>query len=183
MAGPSAAALTLTVNGKAVTADVDPRTLLVEFLRGSLGLTGTHVGCDTGQCGACTVHLDDRAVKSCTMLAVQADGASVLTIEGLAAPDGTLHPMQAAFKECHGLQCGFCTPGMVLSAIDLVQCHPDADEATIREELDGNLCRCTGYRNIVRAVLLGAAAMTRHATGENFTEAQDSGAIGAAQRV
>ena len=183
MAGPSAAALTLTVNGKAVGADVDPRTLLVEFLRGSLALTGTHVGCDTGQCGACTVHLDGRAVKSCTMLAVQANGASVLTIEGLAAPDGTLHPMQAAFKECHGLQCGFCTPGMVLSAIDLVQCHPDADEATIREQLDGNLCRCTGYRNIVRAVRLGAATMAPQATGENSIEAQDSGAIGAARRA
>jgi aerobic carbon-monoxide dehydrogenase small subunit len=183
MAGPSAAALKLTVNGKAVSADVDPRTLLVEFLRGSLGLTGTHVGCDTGQCGACTVHLDGRAVKSCTVLALQANGASVLTIEGLAAPDGTLHPMQAAFKECHGLQCGFCTPGMVLSAIDLVRCYPGADEATIREQLDGNLCRCTGYRSIVRAVRLGDAAMTRHATGETIAGAQDSGAIGTAQRA
>jgi len=165
MAGPSAVAVTLTVNGKPVTAEVDPRTLLVDLLRGPLVLTGTHVGCDTGQCGACTVHLDGRAVKSCTLLALQADGADVLTIEGLADADGTLHPMQAAFKECHGLQCGFCTPGMVLSAIDLVRCHPGADEATIREQLDGNLCRCTGYRNIVKAVQLGATAMTCQGTG------------------
>ncbi len=151
--------LSLTVNGKAVTADVDPRTLLVEFLRNNLALTGTHVGCDTGQCGACTVHLDGRAVKSCNMLAAQANGASVLTIEGVAKPDGTMHPMQAAFKECHGLQCGFCTPGMVMSAIDLVQKHPEADEKTIREGLEGNFCRCTGYHNIVRAVQLGATGM------------------------
>ena len=151
--------VSLTVNGKAVTADVDPRTLLVEFLRTNLALTGTHVGCDTGQCGACTIHLDGRAVKSCNMLAAQANGASVLTIEGLAAEDGTMHPMQAAFKECHGLQCGFCTPGMVMSAIDLVQQHPKADEQAIREGLEGNFCRCTGYHNIVRAVREGAAAM------------------------
>ena len=151
--------LSLTVNGKAVTADVDPRTLLVEFLRVHLALTGTHVGCDTGQCGACTVHLDGRAVKACNMLAAQANGASVLTIEGLAADDGTMHPMQAAFKECHGLQCGFCTPGMVMSAIDLVQQHPKADEQAIREGLEGNFCRCTGYHNIVRAVQMGATAM------------------------
>ena len=151
--------LSLTVNGKAVTAEVDPRTLLVEFLRTNLALTGTHVGCDTGQCGACTVHLDGRAVKACNMLAAQANGAAVLTIEGLAAADGTMHPMQAAFKECHGLQCGFCTPGMVMSAIDLVQKHPKADEQTIREGLEGNFCRCTGYHNIVRAVQLGATGM------------------------
>ncbi len=151
--------LSLTVNGRSVTAEVDPRTLLVEFLRNDLGLTGTHVGCDTGQCGACTVHLDGNAVKSCTILAAQANGAAVVTIEGLAAPDGTMHPMQAAFKECHGLQCGFCTPGMVMSAIDLVQRHPKASEQTIREELEGNLCRCTGYHNIVKAVQQGAAAM------------------------
>jgi aerobic carbon-monoxide dehydrogenase small subunit len=151
--------LSLTVNGKAVSADVDSRTLLVEFLRTNLALTGTHVGCDTGQCGACTVHLDGRAVKSCNMLAVQANGAAVLTIEGLAAADGTMHPMQAAFKECHGLQCGFCTPGMVMSAIDLVERHPKADEQTIREGLEGNFCRCTGYHNIVRAVQLGATGM------------------------
>ncbi len=151
--------LSLTVNGRSVTAEVDPRTLLVEFLRNDLGLTGTHVGCDTGQCGACTVHLDGNAVKSCTILAAQANGAAVVTIEGLAASDGTMHPMQAAFKECHGLQCGFCTPGMVMSAIDLVQRHPKASEQTIREELEGNLCRCTGYHNIIKAVQQGAAAM------------------------
>jgi len=151
--------LALTVNGKAVTAEVDPRTLLVDFLRTHLALTGTHVGCDTGQCGACTIHLDGRAVKACNMLAAQANGASVLTIEGLAAADGTMHPMQAAFKECHGLQCGFCTPGMVMSAIDLVERHPKADEQAIREGLEGNFCRCTGYHNIVRAVQQGATAM------------------------
>ena len=153
--------LSLTVNGKAVTADVDSRTLLVEFLRSNLGLTGTHVGCDTAQCGACTIHLDGRAVKACNMLAAQANGATVLTIEGLAAADGTMHPMQAAFKECHGLQCGFCTPGMVMSAIDLVTRHPSADENAIREGLEGNLCRCTGYHNIVKAVAQGAAAMAK----------------------
>jgi aerobic carbon-monoxide dehydrogenase small subunit len=151
--------VSLTVNGKQVSAELDPRTLLVEFLRNELGLTGTHVGCDTGQCGACTVHVDGNAVKSCTILAAQAEGAKVTTIEGLAAADGTLHPMQAAFKECHGLQCGYCTPGMVLSAIDLVERHPKASEQTIREALSGNLCRCTGYHNIVKAVQQGAAAM------------------------
>jgi carbon-monoxide dehydrogenase small subunit len=151
--------VSLTVNGKPVSAELDPRTLLVEFLRNELGLTGTHVGCDTGQCGACTVHVDGNAVKSCTILAAQAEGAKVTTIEGLAAADGTLHPMQAAFKDCHGLQCGYCTPGMVLSAIDLVERHPKASEQTIREELSGNLCRCTGYHNIVKAVRQGAAAM------------------------
>ena len=151
--------LSLTVNGKAITADVDPRLLLADLLRTTLGLTGTHIGCDTAQCGACTVHIDGRAVKSCNMLAVQAQGASVLTIEGLAAADGTMHPMQAAFKDCHGLQCGFCTPGMVMSAIDLVERHPGADERAIREGLEGNLCRCTGYHNIVKAVAQGAAAM------------------------
>ena len=150
--------LSVTVNGDAVTASVDPRTLLVEFLREHLNLTGTHVGCDTGQCGACTVHLDGRAVKSCMLLAVQANGAKVTTIEGVAT-DGELHPMQAAFRECHGLQCGFCTPGMVMSALDLVKRHPDADERAVREGLEGNLCRCTGYQNIVKAVLQGAAAM------------------------
>jgi len=150
--------LSLTVNGKAVSASVDPRTLLVDFLRGELALTGTHVGCDTGQCGACTVHLDGRAVKSCTILAAQAQGASVTTIEGVAS-NGTLHPMQEAFRACHGLQCGFCTPGMVMSALDLVKHHPAPDEKTIREGLEGNLCRCTGYHNIVKAVAQGAAAM------------------------
>jgi carbon-monoxide dehydrogenase small subunit len=151
--------LSLSVNGKPVTADVDSRTLLVDFLRNELALTGTHVGCDTGQCGACTVHLDGNAVKACTILAAQANGAAVLTIEGLAAPDGAMHPMQAAFKECHGLQCGFCTPGMVMSAIDLVNRYPKASEQTIREELEGNFCRCTGYQNIVKAVQHGATAM------------------------
>ena len=151
--------LSLTVNGKSVNAEVDPRTLLVEYLRNDLGLTGTHVGCDTGQCGACTVHLDGNAIKACTILAAQANGGKVVTIEGLAAADGTMHPMQAAFKECHGLQCGFCTPGMVMSAIDLVNRHPKASEQTIREELEGNLCRCTGYHNVVKAVQQGAAAM------------------------
>jgi aerobic carbon-monoxide dehydrogenase small subunit len=153
--------LSMKVNGKAVSAQVDERTLLVDFLRTNLALTGTHVGCDTAQCGACTVHVDGRAVKACNVLAVQANGAAVVTIEGLAAEDGTLHPMQAAFKECHGLQCGFCTTGMVMSAIDLVARHPGATEATIREQLEGNICRCTGYHNIVRAVQQGAAAMAK----------------------
>jgi carbon-monoxide dehydrogenase small subunit len=151
--------LSLTVNGKPVGGDVDSRTLLVDYLRNELGLTGTHVGCDTGQCGACTVLLDGNAIKACTILAAQANGADVMTIEGLAAADGTMHPMQAAFKECHGLQCGFCTPGMVMSAIDLVNRHPKASEQTIREELEGNMCRCTGYQNIVKAVQQGASAM------------------------
>ena len=153
-----AVSLALTVNGKPVSAEVDPRTLLVDLLRNTLGLTGTHVGCDTAQCGACTVHLDGKAVKACNVLALQAQGGNVLTIEGLAT-NGALHPMQAAFKECHGLQCGFCTPGMVMSALDLVARHPKADEDTIRAELEGNLCRCTGYHNIVKAVQRGAAAM------------------------
>ncbi|MGC1818557.1 MAG: (2Fe-2S)-binding protein [Casimicrobiaceae bacterium] len=152
--------IAMTVNGKAVDANVDPRTLLVDFLRINLGLTGTHVGCDTAQCGACTVHMNGRAIKACNVLAVQAQGASIATIEGL-SPDGELHPMQAAFKDCHGLQCGFCTPGMVMSALDLVNRHPGADEATIREQLEGNLCRCTGYHNIVKAVQQGAAAMAK----------------------
>jgi aerobic carbon-monoxide dehydrogenase small subunit len=150
--------LSLTVNGKAVAASVDARMLLVDLVRTRLGLTGTHVGCDTGQCGACTVLVDGRAVKACMMLAAQAEGAQVTTIEGV-APDGELHPMQAAFKECHALQCGFCTPGMVMSALDLVKRHPDPDERTVREALEGNLCRCTGYHNIVKAVQLGAAGM------------------------
>ncbi len=151
--------LSLTVNGKAVSRDVDPQTLLVEFIREDLRLTGTHVGCDTSQCGACTVHVDGRAVKSCSMLAAQAQGKSVTTIEGLAAADGTMHPMQAAFKTCHGLQCGFCTPGMVMSAVDLVQRHGCHSETQVREALEGNICRCTGYHNIVKAVQLGAAGM------------------------
>jgi len=149
------------VNGKAAKADVDPRLLLVDFLRMNLGLTGTHVGCDTAQCGACTVHVNGKAIKACNVLAVQAQGATVVTIEGVAAADGTMHPMQAAFKDCHGLQCGFCTPGMVMSALDLVAQHPRADEKAIREGLEGNLCRCTGYHNIVKAVQQGAAAMAK----------------------
>jgi carbon-monoxide dehydrogenase small subunit len=150
--------LSLRVNGKAIAADVDPSLSLVTLLREELGLTGTHVGCDTAQCGACTVHVNGRAVKSCNVLAVQVAGAEVTTIEGITPADG-LHPMQAAFKACHGLQCGFCTPGMVMSAIDLVQHHPHATEREIREGLEGNLCRCTGYQNIVKAVAQGAAAM------------------------
>ena len=153
--------VSMTVNGKPASAEVEERTLLVTFIREELRLTGTHVGCDTAQCGACTVHMNGKAVKSCSMLAMQAQGADITTIEGIAKPDGTLHPMQAAFKENHGLQCGFCTPGMVMSALDLVARHPGADEAKIREELEGNLCRCTGYQNIVRAVKQGAAAMAK----------------------
>ena len=145
--------VTLTVNGKTASVEVEGRTLLVELLREKLGLTGTHVGCDTSQCGACVVHLDGKAVKSCTTLALQANGSSVTTIEGLAAADGTLHPMQEAFRENHALQCGFCTPGMVMSAIDIVNTHPDGlSEAEIRHCLEGNLCRCTGYHNIVKAI-------------------------------
>ena len=151
--------LSLTVNGKALQADVDPRTLLVDLLRRNLGLTGVHVGCDTAQCGACTVLVDGRAVKSCNVLAAQAQGSSVTTIEGLAAADGKLHPMQEAFRDCHGLQCGFCTPGMVMSALDLVARHPDADEQKIREELEGNLCRCTGYQGILKAVRQAARVL------------------------
>jgi aerobic carbon-monoxide dehydrogenase small subunit len=151
--------VSLTVNGKAVTADIEPRTLLVQLLREQLRLTGTHVGCDTGQCGACTVHLNGRAVKSCNLFAAQAQGAEVVTIEGVAAANGELHPMQAAFRQQHGLQCGFCTPGMVMAAIDLVKQHPAPSEETVRAGLDGNLCRCTGYHNIVKAVQAGAAAM------------------------
>ncbi len=153
--------LNVTVNGKQYSADVAPRTLLVEFLRETLRLTGTHVGCDTSQCGACTVHLNGRSVKACTMLAVQADGQSVTTIEGVAAADGTLHPMQAAFREHHGLQCGFCTPGMVMSALALVERTRGTElhEDTIRHALEGNLCRCTGYQGIVQAVRAGAAVM------------------------
>ena len=151
--------VTLTVNGRPVTADVDARTLLVQLLRENLRLTGTHVGCDTSQCGACVVHVDGKAVKSCTAFALQCEGTSVVTIEGL-AKDGKLHPMQEAFRENHGLQCGFCTPGMIMSAIDIVNRKGAVDEATIREELEGNICRCTGYHNIVKSVEAGAMAMT-----------------------
>jgi carbon-monoxide dehydrogenase small subunit len=151
--------VSMTVNGKAVTAELEPRTLLVQFLREHLRLTGSHVGCDTGQCGACTVHLDGRAVKACNILAAQAQGAQIATIEGVAAANGELHPMQAAFRQHHGLQCGFCTPGMVMTALDIVKHNPNPSEAAIRSGLDGNLCRCTGYHNIVKAVKAGAAAM------------------------
>ena len=150
--------VSLTVNDAPRELDVPPNALLVDVLRTTLGLTGTHVGCDTSQCGACTVHVDGRAVKSCTMLAAQAEGAEVTTIEGIGAP-GNLHPMQAAFQNEHGLQCGFCTPGMIMSAIDLVKRSEKLDETTVREGLEGNLCRCTGYHNIVRAVLAAAAQM------------------------
>ncbi|MDY0884990.1 (2Fe-2S)-binding protein [Dongia soli] len=152
----------MTVNGRAVSGDVEARTLLVHFLRNQLGLTGTHVGCDTSQCGACVVHLDGTSIKSCTLLAVQAEGAALTTIEGLAQGD-ELHPMQAAFREHHGLQCGYCTPGMVMSAIDLVKNNPDPSEQQIREGLEGNICRCTGYHNIVKAVKAGAQAMNGQA--------------------
>jgi carbon-monoxide dehydrogenase small subunit len=152
-------AITMKVNGKTVSADIEPRTLLVQFVRDHLRLTGTHVGCDTSQCGACVVHLNGRAIKSCTALAVSCQGAEVTTIEGL-APDGTLHPMQEAFREHHALQCGFCTPGMIMTAIDIVSRKgKKLDEATIRDQLEGNFCRCTGYHNIVKAIAAGAQAM------------------------
>ena len=151
--------VSMTVNGKPASAEVEERTLLVTYIREELRLTGTHVGCDTAQCGACTVHMNGKAVKSCSMLAMQAQGADIVTIEGIAKADGTLHPMQAAFKENHGLQCGFCTPGMVMNAIDLAKGHPNLTEAEIREGLEGNLCRCTGYHNIVKSIAAGAKAM------------------------
>ena len=150
--------VTINVNGQSETRDVEPRTLLVQFLREHLQLTGTHVGCDTSQCGACVVHVDGKSVKACTILAARAQGAKVTTIEGL-AKDGKLHPMQEAFREHHALQCGFCTPGMIMSAVDLAQRNPNPNEETVRHELEGNLCRCTGYHNIVKAVMAGAQAM------------------------
>ncbi len=150
--------VSLTVNGKPATAEVENRTLLVQLLREKLGLTGTHVGCDTSQCGACVVHVDGQSIKSCTILAVQLNGANVTTIEGLANGD-KLHPMQEAFRENHGLQCGFCTPGMVMSAVDLVKRNPDPSETEVREWLEGNLCRCTGYHNIVKSIIAGAKAL------------------------
>lgn len=150
--------VSMTVNGKAVKGEVEGRTLLVQFIRENLRLTGTHVGCDTSQCGACVVHVNGTSVKSCTLLAVQAEGADVITIEGLAKGD-ELHPMQAAFRENHGLQCGYCTPGMVMSAIDLVKENPSPTEREVREWLEGNLCRCTGYHNIVKSIVAGAKAM------------------------
>lgn len=149
----------LKVNGQAVTTDVPENTLLVQLLRETLQLTGTHVGCDTAQCGACTVIADGRAIKACNVLAAQMQGAEITTIEGLAAADGTMHPMQAAFKDCHGLQCGFCTTGMVMSAVDLLKHHPKASEREIRELLEGNICRCTGHQNIVKAVQQAQQAM------------------------
>jgi carbon-monoxide dehydrogenase small subunit len=151
------AAVSMTVNGTEVRTDLEDRTLLVHFLRDHLRLTGTHVGCDTSQCGACVVHVGGRAVKSCTMFAVQADGEHIVTIEGIASAEG-LHPMQAAFQEHHALQCGFCTPGMIMTAIDMLDRHAKPDEATIRQELEGNLCRCTGYLNIIKAIRAAAAA-------------------------
>jgi carbon-monoxide dehydrogenase small subunit len=151
-------AVSLRINGRSLTTEVEPRTLLVELLRAQAGLTGTHVGCDTSQCGACVVHVDGKSVKSCTMLAVEADKTHVTTVEGL-AKDGQLHPMQAAFKECHALQCGFCTPGMIMSACDLVARKPNPTEHEIREWLEGNICRCTGYHNIVKAVQTAAKEM------------------------
>ena len=154
--------VSLTVNGKPASAEVENRTLLVQLLREKLGLTGTHVGCDTSQCGACVVHVDGRSVKSCTILAVQCEGANVTTIEGLAV-DGKLHPMQEAFRDNHGLQCGFCTPGMVMSALDLVSRNAEPSEREVREWLEGNLCRCTGYHNIVKSIQAGAAAMRQPA--------------------
>ncbi len=158
--------VTINVNGRTVTKTVEDRTLLVHFLREDLGLTGTHVGCDTSQCGACVVHVDGKAVKSCTMLAAQASGSTVVTIEGL-ANGAELHPVQAAFKEHHGLQCGFCTPGMIMAAVDMINRHPEGlDEATVRAELEGNICRCTGYHNIVKAILAASATMGKAGKGK-----------------
>ena len=155
--------VTITVNGRSESRDVEDRTLLVHFLRDNLGLTGTHVGCDTSQCGACVVHIDGVAVKSCTVLAAAANGSQVITIEGLAKGD-QLHPVQAAFREHHGLQCGFCTPGMIMTAVDMIRRYDGKlDETTVRHELDGNICRCTGYHNIVKAIAAGAKAMSKGA--------------------
>ena len=156
--------VSMTINGRAVAAEVDTRTLLVHFIRETNKLTGTHVGCDTTQCGACTVHDNGTRVKSCTIFACQLEGAQITTIEGL-AKGKQLHPMQEAFREHHGLQCGYCTPGMVMSAIELAQKHPNANEITVRAELDGNLCRCTGYHNIVKAVMAGTASMNTSVKG------------------
>ena len=152
-------AVSLTVNGKPVSAEIEDRTLLVYFLRENLRLTGTHIGCDTSQCGACVVHVDGQPVKSCTIFAVQAEGAKITTIEGL-AKDGKLHPVQEAFRENHGLQCGFCTPGMIMTAVDMIRRKPNLDRATIREELEGNICRCTGYHNIVSSIEDAARKMS-----------------------
>jgi aerobic carbon-monoxide dehydrogenase small subunit len=157
--------VSMRVNGKPVSAELEARTLLVAFIRENLRLTGTHVGCDTAQCGACTVHMNGRAIKSCSIVAMQAEGAEILTIEGVAKADGTLHPMQAAFKENHGLQCGFCTPGMVMNALDFANHHPNPTEQEVRESLEGNLCRCTGYHNIVKSIIAGARAMAGNSSG------------------
>ena len=163
--------VSMTVNGKPVTGDVEARTLLVQFLRENLRLTGTHVGCDTSQCGACVVHVNGKAVKSCTHLVLQLEGAQVTTIEGLADPNGPLHPMQEAFRENHGLQCGYCTPGMIMSAIDIVRRKGnDLDDHTIREELEGNICRCTGYHNIVKSIAAGAKAMGKSGASQRAAE-------------
>ena len=151
--------VSMKVNGKPAAADVEARTLLVTFIRENLRLTGTHVGCDTAQCGACTVLMNGRAIKSCSIVAMQAEGADIMTIEGVAKSDGTLHPMQQAFKENPGLQCGFCTPGMVMTALDFAKAHPNPTEKEVRESLEGNLCRCTGYHNIVKSIMAGARAM------------------------
>ena len=162
--------VSMRVDGVTYTDEVEPRTLLVHHLREALGKVGTVVGCDTSNCGACTVHLDGQAVKSCTVLAVQADGGEVTTIEGIADPNGTLHPVQRAFHENHGLQCGFCTPGMIMQAIDLLNDHPDPSDAEVREGIEGNLCRCTGYQNIVRAVQSAAQAMKPGAAQSDSTQ-------------
>lgn len=166
------AKVSMTVNGRAVSGDVEDRTLLVHFLRENLGLTGTHVGCDTSQCGACVVHIDGKAVKSCTVLAAQASGSTVVTIEGLAS-GSELHPVQAAFKEHHGLQCGFCTPGMIMASVDLIaRVGPgNLDEKAVREGLEGNICRCTGYHNIVQAVLSASNTMAKGAKGKSKAKA------------
>ena len=165
------ASVSLTVNGRTATADVDPRTLLVDFLREHLRLTGTHVGCDTSQCGACVVHVNGKATKSCSVLALQLEGANVLTIEALAPSETQLHPMQEAFRENHGLQCGYCTPGMIMTAVDMVRRKGhDLDDHTIREELEGNICRCTGYHNIVKAIAAGAKAMRSGAGASQAAE-------------
>jgi carbon-monoxide dehydrogenase small subunit len=165
--------VSMVVNGRKVSGNVEDRTLLVHFLREHLGLTGTHVGCDTSQCGACVVHMDGKAVKSCSILAAQASGSEILTIEGLAATvDADLHPVQAAFREHHGLQCGFCTPGMIMAATDMIRRHPEGlDEQTVRAELEGNICRCTGYHNIVKAILAASEAMRGSAQQPNETVA------------
>ena len=163
--------INLTVNGQQRSVEVEPRRLLAQVLREDLNLTGTHIGCDTSQCGACTVHVDGQAVKSCTMLALQADGSSVTTIEGMAAADGTLHPLQAAFHAEHGLQCGFCTPGMIMTAADLLARTPAPSDTEIRHGIEGNICRCTGYHNIVGAIREAAATMATGATEPSGSKA------------